>query len=187
MKISIKIVLGVFVTLAIALLIWSNTGSTRAEQNCKSFDAISQMTIPTSSPLETGHRWGGPIYIKMGDEYLQGLISGEDGDVVRQPNIGHGTDGEYLIGFNCTAATPHWNCTDTIKIAVPNAIFGNTAPIYSHYQGNSAYINGGTGRFLYATGNINYSGPYIVWNTGGTPPRTGRFNAELNGSLCGVE
>ena len=187
MKISIRNFAGLIAVIAIALLFWAYTNSTRAQAPCKSFDALGQMIIPTTNPLETGHRWGGQIYIKMGDEYLQGLTSGDDGEVVRLPNTGHGKGGLYIIGFNCTPGTPHWTCAETIRIEVPNSIFGATAPIYDQYQGNSAYINGGTGRFQYATGNVTLNGPYIVWNTGGTPPRTGRFNPEINGNICGVE
>ena len=187
MRLSIKIVSGFVATAAIALLIWFSTGPAQAQPDCVSFDALGQMIIPTTNPLETGHRWGGQVYIKMGDEYLQGLISGDDGTVVRQPNTGHGKHGLYIIGFNCIAGTPHWTCSDTINIEVPNSIFGPTAPIYDQYQGNSAYFDGGTGRFQYAYGNVTLNGPYIVWNTGGTPPRTGRFNPEINGHICGVE
>jgi hypothetical protein len=188
MKTTIRHFVLLIVVIAVALLTWTHNDSTRAQVPCRSFDAIGQMIIPTSNPLETGHRWGGQIYIKMGDEYVQGLISGDDGLVVRQPSTGHGTDGLYVIGFNCTPGTPHWICEETIRIAVPNSIFGATAPIYEQYQGNSAYIEGGTGRFQYATGNINFSGPYIVWNTpAGPTPRMGRFNPELNGHICGVE
>lgn len=148
------------------------------------------MLIPTTKPLETGHRWGGDIYIKMDDEYLQGLISGEDGTVVRQPNTGHGSDGLYVIGFNCLppAEGTVWTCSSKIRIVVPNSIFGPTAPIYDQYQGNSAYFDGGTGRFQYTYGNLTFRGPYIVWNTNlPKPPRTGRFNPELKGHICGVE
>lgn len=187
MKTIIKYFGGLIGVIAISFSFWANISSTPAQAPCRSFEALGQMLIPTTRPLETGHRWGGDIYIKMGDEYLQGLISGDDGEVVRQPNTGHGKGGLYLIGFNCTAGTPHWTCAETLRIAVPNSIFGSTAPIYDQYQGNSAYFDGGTGRFQYATGNITVNGPYIVWNTGGTPPRTGRFNPELNGHICGIE
>ncbi len=188
MRTTIKYIAGLVAVIAIALLFRADINSVQAQAPCQSFEALGQMIIPTQQPLETGHRWGGQIYIKMGDEYLQGLISGDDGQVVRQPNTGHGRGGLYIIGFNCTAGTPHWTCAETIRIAVPNSIFGPTAPIYDQYQGNSAYFDGGTGRFEYATGNITLNGPYIVWNTpGGPTPRTGRFNPELKGHICGVE
>jgi hypothetical protein len=150
MKTSIRHFASIAAAITIALAFGAQTVSVRAQSPCRSFEAIGQMLIPTTKPLETGHRWGGDIYIKMGNEYLQGLISGEDGEVVRQPNTGHGSDGLYLIGFGCVAGTPHWTCTDTIRITVPNSIFGPTAPIYDQYQGNSAYFDGGTGRFAAA-------------------------------------
>jgi hypothetical protein len=187
MRLSIKIVSTLVATAAISLFIWSSTGPTQAQSNCTSFDALGQLIIPTTNPLAVGHRWGGQVYIKMGDEYLQGLISGDDGTVVRQPNTGHGKDGLYIIGFDCVPGTPTWMCADTINIEVPNSIFGPGAPIYDQYQGNSAYFNGGTGRFEFVTGQTTFRGPYIVWNTGGMPPRTGRFNPEMNGQICGVE
>ena len=186
MKFSIGITMGLFTVFVLGLLLWPDSNEAQAQASCKSFDALGQLIIPTTNPLAIGHRWGGQIYIKMGDEYLQGLISGDDGTVVRQPNTGHGKDGLYIIGFNCVSGTP-WTCTDTINLEVPNSIFGPAAPIYDQYQGNSAYFNGGTGRFQDAYGNVSFSGPYIVWNTGGTPPKTGRFNPELNGHICGIE
>ena len=173
MRLSIKFFSVLVAVAAISFLIWPSAGPSQAQSNCTSFEALGQMLIPTTQPLGAGHRWGGNVYIKMGDEYLRGLISGEDGTVVRQPNTGHGKNGLYIIGFDCVAGTPTWTCTDTINIEVPNSIFGPGAPIFDQYQGNSAYINGGTGRFEFATGNTTVSGPYIVWPTGGTPP----FNA----------
>jgi hypothetical protein len=185
MKKTLRYIAGLIVAASVVFAF--GVPAVRAQSPCRTFEGIGQMLIPTTTPLETGHRWGGDVYLKMGDEYLQGLISGEDGTVVRQPNLGHGTDGLYIIGFGCVPGTPHWTCTDTIRIAVPNSIFGPTAPIFDQYQGNSAYFDGGTGRFQYASGGLTFGGPYIVWNTGGTPPRTGRFNPELKGHICGVE
>lgn len=187
MRLSIRIVSGLVATAAITLLIWSSTGPTQAQTSCTSFEGLGQMIIPTTNPLGVGHRWGGNVYIKMGDEYLRGLISGEDGTVVRGPNTGHGKDGLYIIGFDCVAGTPTWTCADTINVEVPNSIFGPSAPVFDQYQGNSAYIDGGTGRFEFATGNTTFSGPYIVWATGATPPFNGRFNPEMHGQICGVE
>lgn len=186
MRTSIKFICIFIATVAISLLIWTGIGPIQAQSNCASFDALGQMLIPTTQPLAVGHRWGGDVYIKMGDEYLRGLISGDDGTVVRMPNTGRGKDGLYIIGFDCVPGTPTWTCSDTINIEVPNSIFGPGAPIYDQYQGNSAYFNGGTGRFEFVTGQTTFGGPYIVWNTGGTPPRNGRFNPEMNGQICGV-
>ena len=190
MKLPVRFLIGLAAAIAVTVIIWSSTGTTQAQNACMSFDAIGQLIIPTTNPLVAGNRWGGNLYVKMGDEYLQGLISGDDGFTVRKPNLGHATGGLYTIGFDCVGPAPGstvWTCTDTIKIVVPNSIFGPGAPIFDQYQGNSAYFDGGTGRFASATGDITFRGPYIVWNTGGTPPRTGRFNPELNGQICGVE
>jgi hypothetical protein len=190
MKLSIRFLIVLIAVITITLIISLNTGSTQAQNSCKSFDAVGQLIIPTTNPLVAGYKWGGNVYVKMGEEYLQGLISGDDGLTVRQHNVGHATGGLYTIGFNCVGPVPGstvWTCTDTIKIDVPNSIFGPGAPIFDQYQGNSAYFDGGTGRFASATGDITFRGPYIVWNTGGTPPRNGRFNPEINGTICGVE
>jgi hypothetical protein len=187
MTLSIRNISALVATSAIALLIWYGTGTTQAQSSCASFDGLGQMLIPTTKPLALGHRWGGDIYLKIGDEYLRGLISGEDGTVVRGPNTGHGKHGVYIIGFDCVAGNPTWTCADTIRIAVPNSIFGPGAPIFGQYQGNAAYIDGGTGRFEFVTGNTTFNGPYIVWATGATPPFNGRFNPEMSGQICGVE
>lgn len=187
MRSYIKIFSVLVATIAMSLVIWSGTESVQAQSDCESFDALGQMIIPTTNPLAAGHRWGGNIYIKMGDEYLRGLISGEDGTVVRHPNTGHGRGGRYVIGFNCVPGTPAWTCEETIELTVPNSIFGPGAPIFSRDQANSAFISGGTGRFEYASGNLTNSGPYIVWATGGTPPFNGRYNPEMHGHICGVD
>lgn len=173
--------------MAILLLLAMTSLQVIAQEYCETFEAIGQLNIPTSNPLVAGHRWGGQIFVKMGDEYLQGLISGEDGVVVRKPNLGHGSDGLYVIGFNCTQGTPNWTCTDTINVRVPNSVFGGGAPIFDQFQANSAYFDGGSGRFANVTGNTTFSGPYIVWATGGMPPFNGRFNPEFHGQICGAD
>ena len=155
MKLPVRFVLGLVAVVAITLIVSLNTDSARAQESCKSFDAIGQLIIPTTNPLVAGNKWGGNVYVKIGDEYLRGLISGDDGVTVRKSNLGHATGGLYTIGFDCVAPGPGqtvWTCTDSIRIEVPNSIFGPGAPIYDQYQGNSAYINGGTGRFEFATG-----------------------------------
>lgn len=179
---------GLAIVMAVSLFFWFDTGTVvQAQEPCETFDALGQMIIPTTNPLAPGHRWGGEVYIKMGDQYLRGLISGEDGTVVRRPNSGQGKYGRYIIGFDCVPGSPNWTCEETIEIKVPNSIFGAGAPIFSRDQANSAYIEGGTGRFEFATGNITMSGPYIVWPTGGIPPFNGRYNPEMNGHICGVQ
>src|SRR5512133_3026403 len=100
MKISLRLLIAFIAVTAVTIAIGPSTRSAQAQSPCKSFDAIGQMLIPTSQPLAVGHKWGGQIYIKMDDAYLQGLISGEDGTVVRTPNTGHGKDGLYIVGFN---------------------------------------------------------------------------------------
>ena len=90
MKLSYRSILGLTGVLVIALFFSSDMATQKAQAPCETFDAIGQMLIPTAQPLAAGHRWGGEVYIKMGDEYLRGLISGDDGTVVRMPNTGHG-------------------------------------------------------------------------------------------------
>jgi hypothetical protein len=194
MKLPLKVVLGLIAIAALALIFWPDMNTTQAQEPCKSFDAVGQLNLFVENPLPDGSVWGGQVYVKMGDEFLRGLISGEDGDVVDpnpQNNRRHGgmpTPGMTFLGFNCGGGTyPDVSlCNDTIHIEVPNSIFGAKGPGFNQYQGNSAYINGGTGRFENATGNVTLSGPYINWKPA-VGNRIGAYNPEFNGHICGVE
>jgi hypothetical protein len=45
----------------------------------------------------------------------------------------------------------------------------------------------GTGKFAGASGNLNVSGPYILWLSDSIFGVDGRFNGVFSGSVCGVQ
>jgi len=172
----------------LASLIWLSVLEIHAIPVCKKFQAIGQASIPTSTRLAATDRWGGPLFAKLDDEFLLGVISGDDGIVMPHGSIGQGVDGSYTVGFGCVMGTPLWVCTDTFTIRIPLSTFDTPPPVFGDFRANSAYVLEGTGRFQTASGNLNFGGPFIVWPVaGGPPPFNGRFNAELSGNICGVQ
>ena len=186
MKHALTIALGI---LMIAAFVISERTVAQAQSHCSSFKAVAQATLPTTRRLDTADKWGGPLFAQFGDELIPfGILSGNDGTTIRRENIAQGIDGLYVVGFNCTAPVPPsmlWSCTDTLRVEVPIAVFDSPPPLFGRYDGNTARVNGGTGRFANAYGNLNYSGAYIVWTL--AQGDKGRFNAELSGRICGIE
>ena len=81
-------------------------------------------------------------------------------------------------------------CTDTLTFEVPNSVFPSPPGMIGlgRYNGNTARIVGGTGRFESASGNLNFTGTFIVWPDQSSPIGVfGRTNAELSGNICGVQ
>ena len=188
-KSAITVVLGLIVAVAISPLSGPNIGSARAEPRCKSFQAIAHLSLPTSTPLAATHNWGGPLYGSLEGEVLLGILSGNDGDVTWRGAIGQGRGGSYTIGFGCAPGDPYV-CTDTLTFEVPNSVFPSPPGMtgLGRYNGNTARIVGGTGRFESASGNLNVTGTFMVWPDESSPIGVfGRFNAELSGNICGVQ
>jgi hypothetical protein len=132
--------------------------------------------------------WGGPLYGSLEGEVLLGIVSGNDGEETWRGAIGQGRGGTYTIGFGC-AGDPYV-CTDTLTFEVPNSVFPIPPSMIGlgRYNGNTARIVGGTGRFESASGNLDFTGTFIVWPDPNSPIGvSGRFNAELSGNICGVQ
>jgi hypothetical protein len=189
MKRTTTILVGFIFALAVGTLLWPTLGSqAQAQSGCKSFEAIAQAALPSSTPLfKTFDLWGGPLYGMIGSELLpQGVLSGNDGQDSWHGAIGIGRGGSYTVCTNYPV------CSDTFTYEVPNAVF--PAPPgqggLMRYIGNTAKIVQGTGRFLSASGNLNITGPAIAWpdNSPNNPIGfLGRWNAELSGKVCGVQ
>ncbi len=81
-------------------------------------------------------------------------------------------------------------CTDTFTYEVPTSVFPNPpghGGVMSYY-GNTAKIVRGTGKFQSASGNLNVSGPAIVWADPNSPIGVyGRWNPKISGNVCGIQ
>jgi hypothetical protein len=192
----ISVMLGFIFTLAVGAFLWPTLGSqAQAQSGCKSFEAIGQASLPSSTPLGvTFDVWGGPLYVMLEGQHLPGLtvFSGNDGLDTWRRHIGQGRGGLYTVGANCIApASPAlgYTCADTFSYEVPNSVFpsppGQAGLV--HYIGNTAKILGGTGRFTGASGNLNVRGPAIAWPDDNPFGASGRWNPEISGKICGIQ
>jgi len=116
MKHAITIVLGLVVALAIGMPFWPNLKA-HAESGCVSFQAISQATLPSSTPLTPTDVWGGPLYGMLGSEVFLAVTSGSDGQDSWHGAIGQGRGGTYTICIGYPA------CTDSLTYEVPTSVF----------------------------------------------------------------
>lgn len=174
------------------LALWFASGSdAQAQSDCRSFQAVAQAALPSSTPLaaQTGVAdvWGGPFSGILAEEFVQGVLSGNDGAKSQDPDIGIARGGQYTVGVGCTTKDGVLSCTDTFTYEVPVAVY-TRPPGFGHYTGDSAKIVRGTGRFQAATGNLNISGAFIAWPDPASPRgASGRWNAKIIGQLCGVQ
>jgi hypothetical protein len=187
MKHAITVSSGLILAVAIAMVLWPGPAA-RADPGCKSFQAIVQASVPSSTPLGlVKDVWGGPLYGVLGDEYLVGVMSGNDGVRESNANIGQKREGSYTLGFGCHAGAGKYECTDTITYEVANAVY-TPPPAFGRYIGNAVKIVSGTGRFQFASGNLNVNGSFIAWLDSSSPFKlSGRWNPEISGFVCGVQ
>ncbi len=152
----------------------------QAQQACTPFRAIGQAELPTPVPLNPDDTWGGYVYGTLGGEFLSGIVSGNDGNTFGHGVTGMGTNGSYTFVFG----------TDSFIMEVAHAAwpFPPGKAGMGDYRGAAKIVEGsGTGRFEYASGNLNWTGPFIVWTPDGGVTWQGRYNAEIRGNICGVE
>ncbi len=149
----------------------------QAQQACTELRALGQATLPTPHPLLPTDVWGGDVYGNLGGQFVTGIFSGNDGNTMGHGVTNQGRDGSYTFVFG----------PDSFTIEVPHAAwpFPPGKGGLGYYRG-AAKIVQGTGRFQNASGNLNWSGPFIVWTFDGENFH-GRFNAEIRGNICGVE
>lgn len=181
-----------FLLAAGAFLLFVPGPQASAQQNCTEIRALLQLTLPSSYMLAPATDvWGGPAFATLGGEPLVGGISGNDGEGFRHGARG----GQYQVYLCSTNLYPKAlelppACQDSFTYEVPTSVFGSIPGKagLGKYQGNTAKIISGTGKFADASGNLNVAGPYIVWEDSNSLfGVSGRGNLELSGKICGVQ
>ncbi len=187
--------ISILVLMLAAALLWPAVLCQAQQQtSCRSFDAIGQAALPSSTPLGfTFDLWGGPLYVMFDGQFVSDMavFSGNDGSPVFRQHVGQGKGGSYTIGLHCTAPSvplAPYTCTDTLSFEVPTAIFTNPpGPSgFRGYIGNTAKIAGGTGIFAGASGNLSVRGPAVAWPDTNPFGASGRWNPEISGHICGI-
>ncbi len=173
----------VFLGIALASLsLLTMNPAVPAQQPCTPFHAIGQATLPTPHPILPDDVWGGDFYGSLGGEFVSGYFSGNDGEPgPPHARPGLGTNGHYKFVFDSA------NGDDSFIMEVGHAAwpFPPGKVGMGEYRGNAQIVQG-TGRFANASGHINWQGPFIVW-TADNINYSGKFNAEISGSVCGIE
>jgi hypothetical protein len=166
----------VFALGAAAFLLPALGSRAQAQQACTEFRAIGQEALPTPHPLLPTDTWGGDVYATLGGDFLSGIVSGNDGDMSSQGVGVTAKNGFYTYVFG----------TDSFTVEEHAAAGWAPGKVGLGDFRGEAKIVAGTGRFENASGNLTVAGPFIVWSPDGEN-YYGRFNAEIHGSICGVE
>jgi hypothetical protein len=170
----------VFVVAAAAIFLCAPSQRAQAQPGSLSFHGlIEDQLLVSDLLLRPGDDWGGYIQGYLGDEFLQGKLSGNDGTVTGHRWVGMGKDGTMYFDFGNG---------NTFTTTATQGTFPNPPgqfPAGGMYQG-AHKITAGTGRFAYASGNLFIRGPYLVWDLDKPLPQ-GRFNAEITGNISGVQ
>lgn len=179
--------------IAVAPFILPTLGSqAQAQERCTEIRGIIQGILPSPFPIAPDgiNVWGGLVYASLGGEPLIGIMSGNDGSGSQ-----HGARGGHYTVYLCSPDTPGAldyppACPDSFTYEIANSVFG-FAPGkvgLGDYNGNTAKIISGTGRFLGASGNLNAAGPYILWpDSNSIFGVDARWNGEFGGKICSIQ
>jgi hypothetical protein len=179
-KVTVWVATFAFLAVGAAMFLSSPTQRAQAQSGSLSFHGLieDQLLVPDLL-LRTGDDWGGYIEGYLGDEFLPGKVSGNDGTVTWHRWVGMGKDGSMYFDFGGG---------NTFITVASQATFPNPPgmfPAGGMYHG-AHKIASGTGRFAHASGNLLIRGPYIVWDLDKPLPQ-GRFDAEVTGNISGVQ
>src|ERR1035438_644931 len=78
----------------------------QAQQSCKAFHAFVQGSLPTSNQFAPTDTWGGPIFVNLDGEFLQGGMSGNDGTEYPHGPFSIFKGGVYKV---CLTSEPVWH------------------------------------------------------------------------------
>jgi len=173
---------------ALVFLIVPAGSQVQAQQNCKAFHAFVQWSLPNPNQFEPTDTWGGLIYVNLDGEFLQGGLSGSDGTEYPHGPVSIFRDGEYTV---CLTSKTEWggpnDCSDSFTVKVPQAVvIWPAGKLLGSYKATWNIVKG-TGRFKFASGQLELAALFILWNDANSPFRvSGRGNGEFNGRICGV-
>ena len=161
----------------------------QAQQSCKAFHAFVQGSLPTSNQFAPTDTWGGPIFVNLDGEFLQGGLSGNDGTEYPHGPVSIFKGGEYKLCLTSAAAWGGPNdCSDSFTYKVPRAVvIWPAGKLLGSYKATANVVKG-TGRFASASGHLEIEGPFILWTDPNSPfGVSGRWNGEFSGRVCGVQ
>ncbi len=189
----IRVVVSVFVfafaLMFAAILLPVTTSQVQAQERCKAFHALLQFVLPTSNQFAPTDTWGGPTFVNLDGEFLQGGVSGNDGTEYPHGPVSVFKGGEYKV---CLTSAAVWggpsDCLDSFTYKVPQAVvIWPSGKFLGSYKAN-ANVVGGTQRFASASGQLEIAGPFTVWTDASSPfGVSGRGNVDLTGKICGVQ
>jgi len=176
--------------LAFALVLLIVPGSqAQAQEKCKAFHAFVQGSLPTPNQFAPTDTWGGPLFVNLDGEFLQGGLSGNDGTEYPHGPVSIFRGGKYKV---CLTSGAAWggptDCVDSFTYKVPKAVViwpaGKSLGSYKAI----ANIVKGTHRFASASGQLEVAGPFILWTDPNSPfGVSGRWNGEFSGRICVVQ
>ncbi len=176
-------------TLAFALVLLIVPGSQAKVRDCKAFHAFVQGSLPSSNQFAPTDTWGGPIFVNLDGEFLQGGMSGNDGTEYPHGWYSIFKDGQYKV---CLTSAASWggpkDCSDSFTYKVPEAfVIWPAGKSLGSYKATGNIVNG-TNRFASATGQLEIAGPFILWTDPNSPfGVSGRWNSDFSGKVCGVQ
>jgi hypothetical protein len=165
-----------------ALLVTPLGRTAQAQGPCAKFRAVVHLSLPTPNRFEMTDTWGGLVYASLDGEVLLGAMSGNDGQISSQGVSRIARGGLYKICFN------YPECADSFTFEVQSAVFPFPPGMngFGEYLGHAIQIVEGTGRFQFASGNLNFAAPFVVWRQPGVGVQ-GRASGEITGDVCGIQ
>jgi len=174
--------------LALAAIFLPVAGSTvQARDRCTAFHGLIQGVLPTPNQFDPADTWGGTIFGNLGTEFLQGGMSGNDGTEYPHGPISIFKDGLYKL---CLTSAPAWggasDCLDSFSYKPQAVVIWPAGESLGSYKATAKIVRG-TNRFASATGLLEVEGPFIVWpDPNSAFGVSGRWNANINGKICGA-
>jgi len=162
--------------------------SAPAQNNCLPVRGIAQVHLldfdnPDWQGGRPGDGWVGPVQLAVGsNDVFIGKMSEYDGEPGPSNHTGQGRDtGSLFLDFGTDGS---------FIVRYPHAVWPTLSKFGAAFTGTfhgQGYIDAsnGTGRFVHASGNIAFDGPFLAWNLD-QPVPSGRFNATITGTVCNV-